>query len=143
MSRSIISSQDKCAVATEEINSTAESLIPEETAKMFRLFELEMRFGNNSVYHRVLVSRATEKILELEHDGLRCLVIHLYDSIQTRAMDEDVLEAWLILISIFADDLDAADAPQESDLLSDWFAWAANHVGIEFTEEEDDESSVG
>ncbi len=111
-------------------------VIPEEVAKLFRLFELEIRVGTSSVHHRILISGTMDTILDLGLEGLRYLVLHIYESVQTRAMDEDVLEAWHIMIGFFAEKLKAEDAPQDSENLSEWFAWAADFTGIEFMEEE-------
>jgi hypothetical protein len=132
-----------CVSVDQYCSEDAEAIeVPEEVAKLFRIFELEILVGTSSVYHRVLISNVIESILDLEHEGLRYLVLHLYESIQTRAMDKDVLEAWHITISFFAEKLEADDAPEQSDSLSDWFAWAADFTGIEFVEEEEEDESL-
>jgi hypothetical protein len=111
-------------------------MIPEEVAKLFRLFELEIVIGTSSVNHRILISNTTDIILDLGTDGLRYLVLHLYESAQTRTMDDDVINAWRIMISFFAENLKADDTPRNSEELSEWFDWAADFLGIEFLEEE-------
>ncbi|GEM_PF-1299619 len=125
----------------EELNTIEEDnpKIPEAIAKIFRLFELEISIGTSSVYHRILISSTMDQILDLGKDGLRFLVLHLYESIQVRVMDEDVLEAWHIMISFFAENLKAKNAPQDSEDFSDWFAWAIDFTGVEFTEDKQED----
>jgi hypothetical protein len=116
-------------------------LIPDDISEIFRLFEMDIRCGGNSAYYRVMISSQTEKILNMGKGGLYCVVIHLLNTLDDdEASGEDiVLEAWCIIISFFAENLEANDAPQGSDLISDWIMWAANYVGIGFDGEDDDQ----
>lgn len=126
---------------TEEEESGPQSLIPDEVSELFRLFEMDIRCGGNSAYYRVLTSQHAEKILSLGKPGLGLVVIYLFETLENNETKADpiVLEAWCILISFFAENLKADDAPQNSDLISDWFIWAAEFVGIEFEEGESNE----
>ncbi|MDF1497703.1 MAG: hypothetical protein P1P90_06680 [Patescibacteria group bacterium] len=140
----------------EEINSVEEeseaedemsgpqSLIPDEISELFRLFEMDIRCSGNSAYYRVITSSHVEKILSLGKPGLGLVTIYLFETLDNNETNADpiIIEAWCIVISFFAENLEASDAPQGSDTISDWFMWAANYVGIAFEEEpEDDEFS--
>jgi len=116
------------------------SLIPDEISELFRLFEMDIRCGGNSAYYRVITSAHAEKILSLGKPGLGLAVIYLFETLENDETKADpiLLEAWCTLISFFAENLEAKDAPQESDIISDWFMWAAKFVGIRFEEESED-----
>ena len=121
--------------------------IPEEISELFRLYEMDIRCRGNPVYYRVITSNFIDQILKLEKAGLFFTVLHLMQSLDGNDdnADDDVLEAWCILISFFAENFGIESAPQGSDMLSDWFTWAAEFVGIEYSEEleEDEDGEEG
>ncbi len=127
---------------TEGELSGSRPLIPDEISVLFRLFEMEIRCSGNSAYYRVITSQHAEKILSLGKPGLSLTVIYLFETLENDETKADpmVLEAWCILISFFAENLEADNAPQDSDIISDWFMWAADFVGIEFREKSKDDN---
>ncbi|MBU2566630.1 hypothetical protein KKG46_03665 [Patescibacteria group bacterium] len=126
---------------TEDESSEQQLLIPDDVSELLRLFEMDIRCGENSTYYRVITSPHTDKILSLGKSGLGFVIMHLFTILEEDETNIHpmVFEAWHIIISFFADNLKAEDAPQRSDLFSDWLIWAANFVGIQFAKEPEDE----
>ena len=130
--------------ADQSAKDTSDKFVPDEIAQLFRLFEMSIRIGGNPIYYRVITSKITDKILAMEKAGLFFVVLHLMESMDSDSADinEEMIEAWCIIISFFADNLQAENAPNDSDMPGDWFLWAADFVGITIGEEVGDEATA-